>query len=46
MVRIEKAIEIAMHLTQPDSTLPKFGDIDNARSSILNPHILGIFEPS
>ena len=30
--RLEKATEFAMYLTRPDGKLPRYGDIDNARS--------------
>ncbi len=33
---IEKALNVSMHLTQPDGKLPTIGDIDNARSLYFN----------
>ena len=34
--KIENALEISMHLTKPDGTLPMIGDVDNARSLFFN----------
>lgn len=36
--KIEKALNISMHLTKPDGTLPMVGDVDNARSLFFNLH--------
>ncbi len=33
---IEKALDVSMHLTQPNGKLPTIGDIDNARSLYFN----------
>ncbi len=33
---VEKALDVSMHLTQPNGKLPAIGDIDNARSLYFN----------